>query len=281
MHKLVSLFAMVYLTGCASNQLGDFADISAVDGGRSSSPLKISARFSPYNCSDYFAYLDFSIENPTSHWQALSDLELSFPYQSNALFSVIKGKRLALWREGEGHRQKQQDHNDVVTSLAVAGVGLGLMATDNNAAQATGATLYAGNALGRTGVEITRGINQIETSAPVMGNYLVGSDIEIPPGMTRKFWLVLSADDQAPLMASIGGEFKDAKGVAQVFRMPLEGWESCQWQKSRKAFLGKRAKPRTHYSPSGESVQRNKIKDKMTYLINRENEIQQNKQINQ
>jgi hypothetical protein len=278
MRKFLLILAITYLTGCASNKLGDFASISSPDQSSSSSPLKISARFSPYHCSDYFAYLDFSIENPTSKWQKLSGLELSFPYQSNDLFSVIKGERLALWREGEAHRQKQQRHNDGLTALAVAGIGLGLMAVDNDAAQIAGAALYAGNAVGEIGEDIAKNVNQIETAAPVFGNYLVGRNLEIPPGMTRKFWVVLSADEQAPLMASIGGEFESSDGMQQAFKMPLEGWESCQWQGERKDFLQsqldrKNMRQKIH-DVRGE---RNGFKFKMASLIHKENELQQTK----
>ena len=273
------VLAVTYLTGCASNQLGDVAHIASVDESRSSSPLKISARFSPYYCSDYFAYLDFSIENPTSKWQKISDLELGFPYQSNDLFDVVKGERLALWREGEGHRQKQQHHNDAVTALAVAGVGLGLMAVDNEAAQVAGAALYAGNAVSEVGSDITSDINQVETAAPVFANYLVGRDIEVPPGMTRKFWLVLSAQEQAPLMASIGGVFDDSEGVQQVFKMPLEGWENCQWQGERKDFLRSQLERKSMKQKIFDvgGVQRNNLRLKMAEMINKENEIQQAK----
>jgi len=277
MHKLVFLLIAVCLTGCASNQLGGFADISPVDQNSSSSPLKISARFSPYHCSDYFAYLDFSIENPTSKWQMLSNLELNFPYQSNDLFSVVEGRRLALWREGEGHRQRLENHNDALVSLAVAGAGLGLMASDNDAAQTAGATLFLGNNVKRTAEGISRDIDQIETSAPVFQNYLVGGDLEIPPGMTRKFWLVLSADEQAPLMASIGGEFKDTDGVQQVFKMPLEGWEMCQWQKSRKDFL--RSVVSSKELKEMDTLYRRKKEQEA--MVRKENDIQQARLVDQ
>ena len=278
MRNVFLVLAITYLAGCASNQLGDVAHISSVDDTRSSSALKISARFSPYYCSDYFAYLDFSIENPTSKWQKISDLELGFPYQSNDLFDVVTGERLALWREGEGHRQKLQRHNDGVTSLAVAGVGLGLMAVDNEAAQVAGAALYAGNAVSELGSDIASDINRVETAVPVFANYLVGRDIEVPPGMTRKFWLVLSAQEQAPLMASIGGVFDDNEGVQQVFKMPLEGWENCQWQGERKAFLRSRLERKSMKQQIHDTgIERNNLRLKMAALINKENELQQAK----
>lgn len=278
MRNVFLVLAITYLAGCASNQLGDVAHISSVDDTRSSSALKISARFSPYYCSDYFAYLDFSIENPTSKWQKISDLELGFPYQSNDLFDVVTGERLALWREGEGHRQKLQRHNDGVTSLAVAGVGLGLMAVDNEAAQVAGAALYAGNAVSELGSDIASDINRVETAVPVFANYLVGRDIEVPPGMTRKFWVVLSAQEQAPLMASIGGVFDDNEGVQQVFKMPLEGWENCQWQGERKAFLRSRLERKSMKQQIHDTgIERNNLRLKMAALINKENELQQAK----
>ncbi len=283
MRKLFLFLSVISLAGCASNQLGDIADISSVDQNRSSSPLKISARFSSYHCSDYFAYLDFSIENPSSKWQTLSGLKLSFPYDSNHLFHVVQGQRLALWREGESHRLRLKGHNDGLTALAVAGLGIGLMATDNDAANVAGAALYVGNAVNEVSDDIAQGIDRVETADPVLGNYLIGQDIEVPPGMTRKFWVVLSAQEQAPLMAAIGGEFDDNNGAPQVFKMPLEGWESCQWQAKRKDFLQSKLKRKrmTQYVHQ-EGIERNSLKLKMAELINKENELQQariNKQV--
>lgn len=277
MRKLF-LLLVVSLAGCASNQLGDIADISSVDQNRSSSPLKISARFSSYHCSDYFAYLDFSIENPSSKWQTLSGLALSFPYGSSHLFHVVQGQRLALWREGENHRLRLKGHNDGLTALAVAGLGIGLMAADNDAAKVAGAALYVGNAVNEVSDDIAQDVDQVETAAPVLANYLIGQDIEVPPGMTRKFWVVLSAEEQAPLMAAIGGEFDDNDGVPQIFKMPLEGWESCQWQAKRKDFLQSKLKrKRMSQYVHQEGIERNNLKLKMAALINKENELQQAK----
>lgn len=282
MRKLLLLLSIISLAGCASNQLGDIADISSVDQNRSSSPLKISARFSPYHCSEYFAYLNFSIENPSSKWQTLSGLELSFPYESNHLFHVIQGRRLALWREGESHRLKIKGHNDGLTALAVAGLGIGLMAADNDAAKVAGAALYVGNAVNEVSDDIAQDVDQVETAAPVLANYLIGQDIEVPPGMTRKFWVVLSAEEQAPLMAAIGGEFNDNDGAPQIFKMPLEGWESCKWQVERKDFLRSQLKRKSMKQQIHDvGIERKSLKLKMAELINKENELQQAKINNQ
>jgi hypothetical protein len=278
MRKLLLLLSVISLAGCASNQLGDIADISSVDVNRSSSPLKISARFSRYHCSDYFAYFNFSIKNPSSKWQTLSGLKLSFPYDSNHLFHVVQGQRLALWREGENHRLRLKDHNDGLTALAVAGLGIGLMAADNDAAKVAGAALYVGNAVNEASDDIAQGIDQVETADPVLGNYLIGQDIEVPPGMPRKFWVVLSAEEQAPLMAAIGGEFNDNNGAPQVFKMPLEGWESCQWQGERKDFLRSQLKRKSMKQQIHDvGIERNNLRLKMAEMINKENELQQAK----
>ena len=152
------------------------------------------------------------------------------------------------------------------------------MAADNDAAKVAGAALYVSNAVNEVSDDIAQDVDQVETAAPVLANYLIGQDIEVPPGMTRKFWVVLSAEEQAPLMAAIGGEFDDNDGAPQIFKMPLEGWESCQWQAERKDFLRSQLKRKSMKQQIHDvGIERKSLKLKMAELINKESELQQAK----
>ena len=233
--RLGFIVFLFVLSGCASNQLGEYAKIVPSDG--SVPKVKITGRFNPQHCSNYFAYLDLSVENTTGDWQTLSDLKLSFPYQSDSQFAVVQGQHLAYWAEAERNRLTLKNHNNTLASLAVATLGLGLAATGDKKAGIAGAALYTGVVASQVTSSVSNQINRAETAVPNGRNYLVGEPIMIPPGMTRKFWLVLSASDEAPLMAAFGGTFKDGKNIEHAFNMVLNNWSVCRWQKARKAFL--------------------------------------------
>lgn len=271
----LSLLAMVlFLSGCASNHLGQYADVVAMGGGEAA--IKMTGRFNPVHCSDYFAYIDLSVENKTAQWKTLSNLELHFPYGSDDEFAIIEGERLVYWVEGERNRLAQNNHNDALASLAVATLGLGLAATGDKKAAAVGAALYTGVLASKTTKSIYKNVSRAETADPNGRNYLFGQPIMIPPGMTRKFWLVLSATEQAPLMAGLGGTFRDSEKKEYAFKMTMENWGGCQWQQARKRFLRDKVKQDARPAKTGWAGddEFDSVKVNHAALIRAEHEIQ-------
>ncbi len=225
----------LFLQGCASNHLGSYAEFDPATG--SVSPLQISARFDGRACSDYFSYIDISIHNPSSRWQKVKDVKIKFPGLDDEGISVVQGGRLLGWAESEGRRRSNSDYNSSLASLAVSVVGIGLMASNSKSTRNAGATLVLGSGINSETKKISKNINTLETSRATANNYFVNNDIEIAPGMSRKFWLVLNASDDAPLMGSLQASFNDNADVQQVFIAPLANWQTCSWQGKRKEYL--------------------------------------------
>ncbi len=233
--KMVFVSFALLLGGCASNHLGSYAQFNPVTG--SVSPLQISARFDGRACSDYFAYIDISIHNPSNRWQKVSDVKFKQSSWGGENISVVQGERLAGWAESEGRRRSNNEYNSSLASLAVSVVGIGLMASNNKGTRNAGAALALGSGVNSEAKKISNNINTLETARATANNYLLDNDIEIAPGMSRKFWLVLNATDNAPLMASFGASFNDSDDVQQVFTAPLANWQACSWQGKRKEYL--------------------------------------------
>lgn len=261
------------LVGCASNQLGDYAQFKEADGG-AKSQLRISGRFYGESCSDHFAYLDFSVENPTASWQKLSNIQFSFPFGASDQFAIVEGEQLHSWNEAENLRRAQKEYNVGVGTLVVGIIGAGLMASANDDPESdsrkVGAALYSGAVISSASRDISARVNSQEVAQRRVANYFSNPDLEIPPGLSSKFWMVVSAERDAPLMGWLNASFKDNTGVTQTFSVPLDNWESCQWQEKRKAQLRKMGhKQRVHVSGS---TQR-KIADE-SYLMAAEKKYQ-------
>jgi len=229
------LFTALLLGGCASNHLGSYAQFESANG--PVSPLQISARFNQRACSDYFAYIDISIHNPSGTWQKVTDIQFDFPFSKNNQFSVMEGERLKNWADSERRRRAHSEYNSGLASLAVSVIGLGLMTSDSKSTRNAGAALALGSGINSSAKEISSDINTMETARSTSNNYFTGNNIEIAPGMTRKFWLVLNATDEAPLMAWLGASFSDNENQKQVFKAPLANWQACGWQSERKKYL--------------------------------------------
>jgi len=229
------LMSIFLLTGCASNNLGSYAQFEPASG--AVSPLQISARFNQRACSDYFAYIDISIHNPSGTWQKVNDIKFNFPFSKNNQFSVMEGERLKNWADSERRRRAHSEYNSGLASLAVSVIGLGLMTSDSKSTRNAGAALALGSGINSSAKEISHDINSMETARSTSNNYFTGNNIEIAPGMTRKFWLVLNATDEAPLMAWLGASFSDNENEKQMFKAPLANWQACSWQSERKKYL--------------------------------------------
>ncbi len=218
------LFTVLLLGGCASNHLGSYAQFDPANG--AVSPLQISARFNQRACSDYFAYIDISI-----------------PFSKDNQFSVMEGERLKNWADSERRRRAHSEYNSGLASLAVSVIGLGLMTSDSKSTRNAGAALALGSGINSSAK--SSDINTMETARSTNNNYFTGNDIEIAPGMTRKFWLVLNATDEAPLMAWLGASFSDNENQKHVFKAPLANWQACGWQAERKKYLKTLSKNRS------------------------------------
>lgn len=261
------------LVGCASNQLGGYAQFSNVENG-SKSDLLISGRFYGGACSEHFAYLDFSVENPTSSWQKLNNIEFSFPFGANDQFAIIEGERLAQWKKAESIRRTQQEYNAGVGTLVVGLIGAVLIAASEDDPGSdtgkVGAVLYSGAAISSIASDVSTDVNRLEVAPSNPANYFANQQIEIPPGLTGKFWMVVSADSDAPLMGWLNASYDDNSGVRQAFKVPLGNWNTCRWQAARKDKL-RELGPKMGRFPTSYTQRR---KQDLNYLMSAEEAYQ-------
>lgn len=202
---LISLF----LTGCASPKLGPSANFYSPDSSMLvESPLDISGRFNGGMCSQNFAYINISIQNPSSEWKELKNITLDFPYGLNDQFEIVNGRKLKSWAVAQEVKEGRDNHNSQMAKLAVAGLGLGLIGGSNRNGKLAGAGLVAGVA---ASTEVNGVFKRKETAETGNSFHLLDGDLLVPPNMDRQYWLLLSAKKHAPFMDNIEVSYVDEK----------------------------------------------------------------------
>lgn len=238
MKHSILLICAVFLSGCASNQFSsDIAKYSSIED-QASPPLLVTSKFNSQLCSRYFGYVNFSVVNPSSDWKRLNNVSLEFPFSSNDQFAVIKGEKLSAWADASSRQQGRNSHNTQMANMAAGIIGLGLIAKGNNTQKKVGAALLTGSAMTSSAQNI---VNQREVVETRSSNHILANDAYIPPGMDRQYWLLLTAQDEAPLLGQLNVNYEDENGMKHSFTTQVNGWEDCGWQEYRKAILNKKA----------------------------------------
>lgn len=237
---LISLLPLALLGGCASStRIAEREATFLSEDDQKNPPANITAKFKNNLCSDYFAYIKFSVHNPHNEWLKMNDLSLLFPYSRNGDdFEVVVGDRLAAWGDATVNRKRVEQYNDYMTGALTMVVGAALINEGNDNAKKLGAGLI-GTRLARDGVVAYRN-ERSQAVAPVttsQNQHILANDILVPPGSSRQYWLLVRAEDRAPLMSHISLGYKDAEQAQHYAVVPLDTWNRCEWQKPRKRFL--------------------------------------------
>ncbi|MFL0808653.1 MAG: hypothetical protein K6L60_15325 [Oceanobacter sp.] len=237
---LISLLPLALLGGCASStRIAEREATFLSEDDQKNPPANITAKFKNNLCSDYFAYIKFSVHNPHNEWLKMNDLSLLFPYSRNSDdFEVVVGDRLAAWGDATVNRKRVEQYNDYMTGALTMVVGAALINEGNDNAKKLGAGLI-GTRLARDGVvayrnERSQAVTPVSTS---QNQHILANDILVPPGSSRQYWLLVRAEDRAPLMSYISLGYKDAEQAQHYAVVPLDKWNRCEWQKPRKRFL--------------------------------------------
>jgi len=237
---LISLLPLAWLGGCASStRIAEREATFLSEDDQKNPPANITATFKNNLCSDYFAYIKFSVHNPHNEWLKMNDLSLLFPYSRNGDdFEVVVGDRLAAWGDATVNRKRVEQYNDYMTGALTMVVGAALINEGNDNAKKLGAGLI-GTRLARDGVVAYRN-ERSQAVAPVstsQNQHILANDILVPPGSSRQYWLLVRAEDRAPLVSYISLGYKDAEQAQHYAVVPLDTWSRCEWQKPRKRFL--------------------------------------------
>ena len=237
---LVSLLPLALLGGCASSShIAEREATFLSEDDQKNPPARITATFKDNLCSEYFAYIKFSFHNPRNEWLKMAAPSVLFPYTRNSDdFEIVVGDRLAAWGDATVNRKRVEQYNDYMTGALTMVVGAALINEGNDNAKKLGAGLI-GTRLARDGVvayknERSQAVAPVSTS---QNQHILANDILVPPGSSRQYWLLVRAEDRAPLMSYISLGYKGEDRQQRYAVIPLDNWNRCEWQQSRKQLL--------------------------------------------
>ena len=249
MRILPTLILTSLLSACASSQFGDYAVYES-----GSSPLKVSASYAETMCSDYFGYIDVSVENPSSQWLRMKNIRLGFGGNNDGQshFQMVSGDQLAAWADARKRTNGRDDFNASMAMLAVVALGNIALNSSNEKAQKAGAIALVGADVVNTADKINRAHDAATYAPTTESTHLLAGNVNIPPGMDRAFWLLLSADNdaQTPLLGGLHVMYENEDGQDVVMYLPVRGVNQCAWQQNRKDYL-KQAAGKRGIAPSG------------------------------
>ena len=227
MKFLLILISILSLAGCASPTLGP---IASYESSSVKPKLDISGRFDTDMCSDRFAYLNVSVENKSSEWKKLSNLKIMFPYGQGNEYEIVRGEKLKSWAIAEEARQGRKNHNSQLARLAAVGLGAGLLRSSNANSNKAGVAVISGAVVSDQANRIAKNRNAVEVGS---SQHILQGDLLIPPKMDRQYWVLLSANNDAPLMDHIKLAFQDEARNNHRAKINMANWASCKWQKAR------------------------------------------------
>lgn len=247
MRILCSVILISFLSACASSQFGDYAVYE-----RGSSPLKVSASYSQAMCSDYFGYIDVSVENPSAQWLAMKNVRLGFAPQAADHFKLVSGDQLVAWADARKRSNGRDDYNASMAMLAVVALGSVAVHSSNEKAKKAGAVALIGADLINTKNSISQAHDAVTYASTTKSNHFLADNVNIPPGMDRAFWLLLSSDDnaQTPLLGGLHIVYENEEGNDISMYLPISEVNKCGWQQSRKDYLKQQSVKRSGV-PSG------------------------------
>ncbi|WP_419812408.1 hypothetical protein [Bacterioplanoides sp.] len=234
---LLTLIPVALLTGCASSKLGPEAKYVSLTQGESA-PLHVSATFRPDLCSDYLGYLVFSVHNPGSDWKELNNLSLTFPYGASSQFSPVGGKNLLAWADAQSLKEQRETHNAAMARLAVQTVSaVAIVSSDDQDVQSAAAAMYLAERTNNKATEISHSAQSASAPKGQKSNHILSQQLVIPPKMDRSFWVLLSVNEQAPLMSWVSARYLDENQVEQQLVVSPSKQHLCHWQKHRVDYL--------------------------------------------
>lgn len=233
----IALFGMALgLTGCASQQLGRTATLTNPD---QYSPVQVSATFQPRICSGHFGYITFSLANQSSDWVRFQNPRLAFngqPHEQS--IRVVMGEDLAAWEDSRVLMLNRDQYNENVMTLVATATGLAMLMSDDERVQTAG----AGALIMAEGNNIKNNLSDHYNHArnPISlepEKHILTGTLNVPPSMDRQYWVLLNNSADAHLLTELTLSLTDQHGNDYEYRVPINNWQSCDWQKERKDKL--------------------------------------------
>jgi hypothetical protein len=238
---LHALLALAF-TGCvpiASGPHGAFLDANGKPSEQAAQAAKlmISARELTSMSSQYFAELEFTLENPTAQWVRVEKIGLDFGSdRNNKAVSLPWGSQLESWAEATHQRNVIREIND---QIAVELIGAGLMLAAATSRSPVGVAAATGGMVALTAVSAApSGAGESALDADgrprFNGRHLLALPLDVPPGLFLKRYLVVNTPyaPDLPCMSNLIMTYelsdKSTHRVAVTFRGPTSS--VSEWQ---------------------------------------------------
>ncbi len=154
--------------------------------------VKISGREIRELSSPYFGVIDFTIENKTADWLDLKDISIEFSNEKiNKGVQIPLGNKIRFWAESTLARNKVRDHNRALFAIALTGAGAAIAgSSDSQYMQGLGAAAMIGGYSYLVVNDIGNYMDEIHNSKAVPPNFLIGNDLQIPPSLFSRYWVL-------------------------------------------------------------------------------------------
>lgn len=193
--KIASVWVIaLFFAGCATvgNEHVGVPVNKPGEAGRES--LTFSASLIEDLSSEYFGYLDFTIENNSEKWIVVKVTGIRFDsLASSENIRFPNAEEYLNWQAAMGQKIRIEEYNKSIAMGVVAGAGLGLAAlSDNNTVRGLGAA----TAVASAGYMAGHGINQVRDSLQlakaIQANNLLVDSALVLPGLFTKKWLLVN-----------------------------------------------------------------------------------------
>lgn len=187
------VLSAIFFTACASTHPGYKGKAANT---ASSAEIIVSANRVGAYSDPTNAFYGLVIENKSSEWLKISNVEVSFPNNEDVPHQILTGNEINAWAKSYAIKARRESHN---ANLGVAGLilgGLVLMVAAAGGGSGAGdlAKVGAGASMAGVGVEAGREVavskRTAENSEMVPENYIF-TGVEIPSSGLAEKWLIV------------------------------------------------------------------------------------------
>lgn len=190
--------------------------------------LEISADWNADYSDDSNMFLDFTLENKSTSWVHIDQIDVEFPNNDNVTHNIIVGNDLQAWAESYAIRKKREQHNaqlgiaglilagTVLMVAAVAGTDSG---STNNGMLAAGATAYAAGVTTGVSQKMKESRNAAQRGKVVPETHFL-APMTIPSAGFAQRWMIVNLP-QKRVANYIRIRVHTAEGEEGVYEVPL------------------------------------------------------------
>jgi hypothetical protein len=199
---ILLVFLSSFSISCASISNSNLAHQYSSDGkllknDKTKLGLKITAEEDSEMSSKYFGLIDMTFENDTEKWIRINNVSLDFGSEEiNKAVKIVSGQDIIAWKDAMQKLKEINDYNKslVLGTIAVLGA-TSAMTSSNQNVKAIGAFSGIGALTALTVDEYNKNLSRIENTKIFPQNHLMAEDLNIPPGLFAKKWILLNSSN--------------------------------------------------------------------------------------